>query len=148
MVEHADFFREADRMIERKQVDQRPEVEPLGALRNRGQEDTGRGRHAERGRVMLGQMVRVKTRRIGKREHLEPARIGLAERLILAPLDVIEDSERDFVHGRASGEGSSLVRPSWNRSKPGFAVEPSLSPRSVRGPCYLILRKQARTSFR
>src|SRR5262249_22171719 len=99
-----------------KQVNQRSEMEPLRALRNRGQKDAGRGRHAERGRVMLGQMVGVKSRRIGKREHLEPARIGLAERLILAALDVIEDSERDFVHGRASGEVSSLKRTSWNRS--------------------------------
>jgi hypothetical protein len=116
MVEHADFLCEAERMIERKQVDQWSEVKPLRALRDRGQKDARRGRHAERGRVMLGQVVRVKSRLVGSREHIEPARIGLAEGLILAALDVIEDSERDFVHGRASGGVSSLVRRSWSEA--------------------------------
>ena len=37
LVEHADLFGQPQRMIERKHIDQRPEAQPLGALRDRGE---------------------------------------------------------------------------------------------------------------
>ncbi len=59
LVEHADFLEQAQRMIERQHEDHRPEAQPPRALRQGGEKDVGRRRHAERCRVMLGQMIGV-----------------------------------------------------------------------------------------
>ena len=63
LVEHADFLDQPQRMVQRHRPDQRPEPQLAGALRDRAQEHARRRRHAERRRVMLGQMVGVESAR-------------------------------------------------------------------------------------
>ena len=41
LVEHADFLDQPQRMIERQQIDQRAEAQFFGALRQRGEENSG-----------------------------------------------------------------------------------------------------------
>ena len=41
LVEHADFLDQAQRMIERQQINQRAEAQSFGALRQCGEEDLG-----------------------------------------------------------------------------------------------------------
>jgi len=48
VIEHADFFHQAQWAIEWQQVDQRAEPHIARALRRRGQEQIGRRRHPER----------------------------------------------------------------------------------------------------
>ncbi len=59
LVEHADFLDHPQRMMQRHRVDQRPEAQLPRALRDRGQEHIRRGRHAERRRMMLGEVIGV-----------------------------------------------------------------------------------------
>ena len=59
LIEHADFLDQAQRMIERQQIDQRAEAQRLGALRHRREEQPGRGGAAERRRMVLGEMIAV-----------------------------------------------------------------------------------------
>ena len=81
LVEHADFFGEPQRMIERERVDERPEAEPLRPLRDGGEEDARRGRHAERRRVMLGEVIGVEAARVIGLDQLQPLLVLTAERL-------------------------------------------------------------------
>ena len=59
LIEHADFFDQPDRMIERQQIDHRSEPQGFGALRDRRQIDAGRRGHAERRRMVLRDVVAV-----------------------------------------------------------------------------------------
>ncbi len=60
LIEHADFLDQAQRMIERQQINQRAEAQLFGALRQPGEENSGRSRAADRRAVMLGEVIAVK----------------------------------------------------------------------------------------
>src|SRR5262245_46636841 len=60
MVEHANFFVEAQRMMKRKDVDQWPDPDLFGALDRRRQENARAGRHAKRRRMVFRHMIGVK----------------------------------------------------------------------------------------
>jgi hypothetical protein len=59
LVEHADLLDQPQRVVERQEIDQRPEPEPLRALRHGSHEQAGRGGEAQRRAVVLGQMIGV-----------------------------------------------------------------------------------------
>src|SRR6202042_3338889 len=61
LIEHADFFDQPQRMIERQQINQRAEAQFCGALRQRGEENSRRRRATDRRAVMLGEVIAVKT---------------------------------------------------------------------------------------
>src|SRR5262249_9977856 len=61
MVEHTNFFVEAQRVMKRKDVDQRSDPDLFGALDRRRQEDAWARRNAERRRMVLRHMIGVKT---------------------------------------------------------------------------------------
>jgi hypothetical protein len=58
-VEHRHFLDQSQRVVDRQQVDQRPESQPRGPLAQRGEQDSGRRREAERRAVVLGDVVAV-----------------------------------------------------------------------------------------
>ena len=92
LVEHRNFFDEPQRRVEGQEVDERPEPDPARALRHRGQEDSGRRRHAESCGVMLGHVVGPEPRGLDGLDELQPMLVQRADRLV-RPIDVIEDSE-------------------------------------------------------
>ncbi len=92
LVEHADFLRQAQRVIQGERVDQRAEAQPFGALRDRRQEHAGRGRHAERRSVMLGQVIGVEAGRIVELDQLEPRLVIRVERDVVA-VEMVENAE-------------------------------------------------------
>ena len=67
-------------MIERERIDQRPEIEPLGALGDGREIDAGRGRHAERRRVMLGAVIAVDAGAVVGLDQLQPVFVEIGER--------------------------------------------------------------------
>ena len=71
LVEHADLFGEPQRMIERQRVDQGPEAELLGALRDAGEIDRRRGGQAERRLVVFGDVVAIEAAAIVGFDDLE-----------------------------------------------------------------------------
>ena len=79
LVEHADFLDQAQRMIERQRVDQRP-AEPPRTLRDCGEENAGRGCHAERRRVVLGHVIGVKAKAVIGFGELQAILIEFGER--------------------------------------------------------------------
>src|SRR5260370_19150799 len=79
-------------MIEVHGVDQRAEAQRLGALRHRGEKDAGRGRHAERRRVMLGQVIGVKARLLVELDQPQPL-VELPAEIGPAAVHVVEDAE-------------------------------------------------------
>ena len=72
LVEHADLIDQPQRMIERQQIHHRAEFEPLGALRDRRQKDAGRGRVAEGGVMVLGEVVAIEPGPIVRLDELQP----------------------------------------------------------------------------
>src|SRR3982074_2177726 len=79
-------------MAQGQDVDERPEAQPLGALGDGRQQHAGHAGHAERRRVMLGDMIGVETAAIVDLGKLEPALIEFGKAGV-ATVDVIEDSE-------------------------------------------------------
>src|SRR3984893_2968028 len=51
-------------MIKRQQINQRPEAQFFGALRQRGEENSRRSRATDRRAVMLGEVIAVKARAV------------------------------------------------------------------------------------
>ena len=80
LVEHADFLDQAQRMIKRQEIDQRAEAQPVGALRQRREENSGRRRAADRRAVMLGEVIAVKARAVVSLGKPQPAGKQLAMR--------------------------------------------------------------------
>ena len=89
MIEHRDLFDQAQRRIERQQVDQRPEMHLLGRARDRAEIDARRRHHVERRAVMLGHMSALETGLVRGRGELQPLVELLDERTVV-PVDVIE----------------------------------------------------------
>jgi hypothetical protein len=125
LVEHADLVDQPQRVVERQQIDHRSEFEPLRALRDRRQEDAGRRRIAERGVVVLGQVVAVKTGPVIGLNELQPFLEMPAERHP-AVIQMVKNPKlhRCFLFPlRASAECRS----------PSRSAGPSLSPLAGRG---------------
>src|SRR5262249_31433413 len=95
LVEHADFLDQPQRVIERERVDQRPEPQAPGALRHGCQINARGGRHAERGEVMLGDVIGVKPGALEGFDHAKARLVELIERNI-ATIEMIEHA--DVVH--------------------------------------------------
>ena len=96
LVEHADFLDQPQRMIERQQINQRAEAQLLGALRQRGEENSRRSRATDRRAVMLGEVIAVKARAVVSLGKPQPAGKQLAMRDARI-VHVVEDAE---FHGR------------------------------------------------
>src|SRR5262249_39841419 len=79
LIEHADFLDQAQRMIERQEVDEGAEAQRLGALRHGREEQPGRGGAAERRRMMLGEVRAVDAAVVIGFDQLEPIGIELPE---------------------------------------------------------------------
>ena len=105
MVEHADLFHQPDRVVERQDVDQRPEQHRPRPLGDGGEEYAGRGRHAQRRRVVLRHVVAVDSRRLVTLHHPEAVLVEVGERDFAAAVEMVEDAE---FHRRAPG--SAMLR--------------------------------------
>jgi hypothetical protein len=79
-------------MIKRQRIDQRPKAQPFGALRDGGEKDARRRRHAERRRVMLGEMIGVETGAVVKLDQLQPGLVIIPQRQVIT-IEVIENSK-------------------------------------------------------
>jgi hypothetical protein len=92
MIEHADFFDEPKRMVQRKRVDERSEAQPLGALGYGGEKNARRGRQADGGRVVLGQVIGVKAGAFVGFDELEARLVKFIQRQVIA-VEMIKEAE-------------------------------------------------------
>ena len=92
LVEHADLLHHAQRMVERKRIDQGTEAQFVCALRDGGEKHAGRSGEAERRRMMLGGMIGVKAATIVGLDDFQPLRVEGLERKIV-PIEVVENAE-------------------------------------------------------
>jgi hypothetical protein len=79
-------------MVEVDGVDQRPEAQRPGALGDGGQEHAGRGRHAERRRVMLGQVIGVEAGALVELDQAQPF-VELPAEIGAGAVHVVEDAK-------------------------------------------------------
>jgi hypothetical protein len=124
MVEHHHFFGDAERVVHRGDVEQRAEAQPLGPLRHRGEEHAGRGRHAERRRMMFGDMIGAKAGAIVLFDELEPRLEQIPERNAVV-VEMIENAELER-HGLSSLSFLSMEKltgPELNYQLRDFAAE-------------------------
>ena len=96
MVEHAHLLRQPQRVVGGQQIDQRAEPEAAGALGEGGDENAGRGRGAERRRVVFAHVIAVKAELVIERCEAQTMLILLGERQAAAVI-LVEDAE---LHGR------------------------------------------------
>src|SRR5262245_6062119 len=96
LVEHADFLDQPQRVVERHRPDQRTEPKSCRALRHGGKEHARRGRHAERRRVVLGEMISVEPRAIVGLCDFQAILVIVRERAAMT-IEVIEDTEFHFL---------------------------------------------------
>src|SRR4029077_12694751 len=87
-----DLFGEPKRMIKRERVHERAEAQALRPLRDGGEKDARRRRHAERRRVVLSEMIGMEARAIISLDELQPLLILLVQGK-RALIHVIEDAE-------------------------------------------------------
>jgi hypothetical protein len=79
-------------MVKRKRIDQWTEAQALRALSDRCEENAGRGREAQRRRVMLGGMIRIEAAAIVGFDDLKPFLIECVQRTIVA-IEVVENAD-------------------------------------------------------
>jgi len=92
-------------MIERQDVDERPEAEPFGALRNRGEEHARRGCHAERRRMVFGDVIGMEADPVIGLDQSETGFVVVAKR-DGAAVEMIEYAELHGAH--------PAFRPMWS----------------------------------
>ena len=92
MVQHADFFDQAQRDIQRDEINQGTDADAGCGLRQRRQENTGRRRRAQGRAVVLRQVVAPETRGFRCLGYSDPLRVGPAQRLG-AHIQVVENTE-------------------------------------------------------
>src|SRR5215470_14024078 len=92
LIEHADFLDQAQRMIERQEIDEGAEAQRLGALRYGREKQPGRGGAAERRRVVLGDVVAIDAAAVIGFDQLEPIGVERAKRRARV-VHVIEHAE-------------------------------------------------------
>jgi len=80
-------------VIERQRVDERAEVDALGALADRRHQDAWRGRHAERRRMVFGNLVAIEAEAVVKLDQLQTVLIEIAQRRARR-VEMIENAER------------------------------------------------------
>src|SRR6266850_99691 len=95
LIEHAYLLDQAERIVERKQIDQRPQMNPASARRDCREKYARRRRASERRAVMLREMVAVDSGGVGGLEQAETLLVQLFE-WNLAPFKMIENSKFDF----------------------------------------------------
>ncbi len=88
-------------MVERRQVDQRAELQPLGALGHGGEVDAGGGGQPERGPVVLGGVVGIEAQPVQRLHQLQP---GL-EVFVLGQPRVVHVVEHAEFHARPPAAG-------------------------------------------
>jgi len=98
VVEHADFFVNPQRVVQRQHVDEWAEPQGPRALDRGGEKDTGAGGQPERRRVVLRQMIAGKTAAFDGFNKPQPFFEERAQRCAVA-VEMIEN--RKFKHGRA-----------------------------------------------
>jgi len=98
LVEGADLLGEAQGMVERQRIHERPDAETFGALRREREKDRGGGRHREGCRVVLGDVQGVEAQPVVGLGELEPVLEELGKRLA-ARIHVIENAELHFSPG-------------------------------------------------
>src|SRR5215475_9662296 len=89
LIEHTDFFDQPNRMVKRQRIDQWAETKSLCALRHGSQEYAGRRCHAERRRVMLGNMIGIEAYLIISLDKLEACLVIILQRQI-APVQMVK----------------------------------------------------------
>ena len=94
LVEHADFFDQPQRLVQRQHVHHRAKPQPRCALCDSRQHDARRRRKPERRRVVLGEMISVEAARIVGLDDAKSVGIELAERESAA-IKMVEDAEFD-----------------------------------------------------
>ena len=92
LVDHGDFLDEAQRRIEGQGEDQRPETQVLRALRDGRHVHRRRGRHAQRRRMVLRDVVAVKAISVVGLDELHSRLEIIAQREVV-PVEVIENAE-------------------------------------------------------
>src|SRR6266850_2632496 len=113
MIERADLLGEPQGVVERQRIHERPEAQSPRSLRGEREEDRGRGRHAERRRVVLGDVQGVETEPVIRLGELEAVLDLLGERTP-ARVDVVEDAE--FHHPAPSGMVLQGAKRSFRRT--------------------------------
>src|SRR5580704_8255916 len=78
--------------MNRQRIDEGAKAQPRRPLPDRGQEHTGRGRHAQRREVVLRDVIGVKAGTIERLDHLKPLFVILPQRQIIA-VEMIENTE-------------------------------------------------------
>src|SRR5262249_50343584 len=99
LIEHADFLDQAQRMIERQEIDEGAEAQRLGALRHGREEQPGRGGAAERRRMMLGEGMAFDPARAMGFDQPEPIGVELHER----PARIVHVVEHTEFHAAPPG---------------------------------------------
>ena len=92
LIEHADFLDQPQRRVQRQHVDHWTESHARGPLRNGSEKDTGRGRHAQRRTVMLGQVVAAESRLLRGHDQLQTILVETGQGLI-TPVEVIKNAK-------------------------------------------------------
>ena len=106
VIEHADLLGQAQRVIQRQRVHQRPEQNAFGALRHRRMEYRRRRRHAQRRGVVFGGEVDVHADALIRLHQLETVLVEVSERQS-AVVEMVEYAE---LHGRGhEGIKSSMA---------------------------------------
>ena len=102
MVENANLLDQAQRRIERQQIDQGPEPHALGRARHRAEIDPRHRHHVERRGVMLGHVQAIDAGVVGGLREYEPF-VEQGRERTLAVLDVVESPNFMVPRLRASG---------------------------------------------
>ena len=92
LVEHADFFDQPQRMMQRHRPHQRAEAQSARTLRYGRQENARRRRHAERRRVMLGEMIGVEAGAVVSLGDAQAILVEVGERSAVA-VEMIKNAE-------------------------------------------------------
>src|SRR5579883_56777 len=124
LVEHANLVDQPQRMIEVERVDQRAEAQCLRALGDGGEEHAGRGGHAERRRMVFGDVIGVETALLVELDQLQPL-LELPAEIAAGAVHVVEDAE--FHH---SARLRLLITP---LAMPCHSIEPDSRECSILG---------------
>ncbi len=89
VIEHANFLDHAQRRVERQQIDERPEPQPLGHAGHRTEVDAGHRHHVERRGMVLGHVQAIEASLVRRGGELQPL-VEQRRHRSAAMLDVIE----------------------------------------------------------
>src|SRR5215470_18970633 len=79
-------------MVERQRVDQGTEMQSPCTLRHRAEKNSRGRRHAQRRRVMLGEMIGVEADGIVELDELEPCFVIVVQRHVIA-IEMVENAK-------------------------------------------------------